>query len=118
MLTPRKHLNALKFPLEKEIFYKGAVDAVQSIKSILQTRKSKGKICPKKRKKRFEREPGQQSLFDVLQGKAKESTGEENEEDEDKEASDNEDDETTEEEEDDDDATESEEEVGEKQKDV
>ena len=115
MLTPRKHLNALKFLLQKEIFHKGAVDAVQSIISILQTRNSKGKICPKKRKKRFEREPGQQSLFDVLKGKAKESTGEEHEEDEDKEASDNEDDNTTEEEED---ATESEEEVGEKQNDV
>ena len=118
MLTPRKHLNALKFLLEKEIFHKGAVDTVQSIISILQTRKSKGKICPKKRKKRFEREPGQQSLFDVLKRKAEEiqeSTGEENEEDEDKEASDNEDDDTTEEE---DDATESEEEVGKEQKDV
>ena len=63
---------------------------------------------------RFEREPGRQSLFDVLKGKAKESTGEENEEDEDKEASDNEDDDMTEE---DDDATESEVEVGEEQKD-
>ena len=114
ILTPRKHLNALKFFLEKEIFHKGAVDAVQNIISILQTKKSKGKICPKKRKKRFEREPGQQSLFDVLKGKAKESTGEENEEDEDKEASDNEDDNTTEQ----DDATESEEEVREKQKKV
>ena len=113
MLTPRKHLNALKFLLEKQIFHKGGVDAVQSIISY---RFSKGKICPKKRKKRFEREPGQQSLFDLLKGKAKESTGEENEEDEDKVASDNEDDNTTEEEEGD--ATESEEEVGEKQKDV
>ena len=51
MLTPRKHLNALKFLLEKEIFHKGPVDTVQSIISILQTRKSKGKICPKKRKR-------------------------------------------------------------------
>ena len=50
------------------------------------SRNPKGKICPKKRKKRFEREPGQQSLFDVLKRKAKESTGEENEENEDKEA--------------------------------
>ena len=114
MLTPRKHLNALKFLLEKEIFHKGAVDTVQSIISIPQTRKSKGKICPKKRKKRVEREPGQQFLFDVLKGKAKESTGEENDEDEDKEASDNEDDDTTE----GDNATESEEEVREEQKDV
>ena len=114
MLKPRKHLNALKFLFEKENFHKGAVDAVQSIISTLQTRKSKGKICPKKRKKRFEREPGQQSLFDVLKGKAKESTGEENEKDEDKKASDNEDDDTTEE----DEATESEEVVGEEQKDV
>ena len=84
----------MKFLLEKEIFQKGAVDTVQSI-SILQTRKSKEKIYSKKRKKSFERQPGQQSLFDVLKGKAKESTGEENEEDEDKEASDNEDDDTT-----------------------
>ena len=91
----------MKFLLEKEIFHKGAVDTVQSIISILQTGKSKGKICPKKRKKRLEREPGQQSLFDVLKGKAKESTGEEKEEDEDKEVSDNEDDDTKE-----DDATE------------
>ena len=116
MLTPRKHLNALKFLLEKEIFHKGAVDTVQSIISILQTRKSKGKICAKKRRKRFELEPGQQSLFDVLKRKAEESMGEQNEEDEDKEASDNEDNDTTEEEEDD--ATESEEEVGKEQKDV
>ena len=116
MLTPRKNLNVLKFLLEKEIFHKGAVDAVQSIISILQTRKPKGKICPKKRQKRFEREPGQQSLFDVLKGKAKKSTGEENKEEEDKGASDNEDDNTTEEEEDD--ATESKDEVGEEQKDI
>ena len=116
MLTPRKHLNALKFLLEKEVFDKEAVDTVQSIISILQTRKSKGKNCPSKRKKRFEREPGQQSLFDILRGKAKESTGEENEEDEDKEASDNEGDDTTEEDDvDDDDATESEEKVGEEE---
>ena len=51
MLTPRKHLNASKFLLEKEIFHKGAVDTVQSIISILQTRKSKRKICPKRRKR-------------------------------------------------------------------
>ena len=71
---------------------------------------------PKKRKKRFERELGQQSLFDVLKGKENKSRGEENGKDEDKDASDNEDDNTTEEEEDD--ATESEEKVGEEQKNV
>ena len=75
MLTPRKHLNALKFLLEKEIFHKGAVDTVQSIFDS-PDKKVQGKNLPQKEKEEVRREPGQQSLFDVLKGKAKELTGE------------------------------------------
>ena len=73
MLTPRKHLQPLKFLLEKNYFHEDAMESIVSIISVLKERQRlTKKTSENKRKKRNNNEApprGQQTLFDVFQVK-------------------------------------------------
>ena len=70
MLTPRKHLQPLKFLLEKNYFHEDAMKSIVSIISVLKKRQRlTKKASENKRKKRHNNEApprGQQTLFDVF----------------------------------------------------